>query len=121
MRGEPINMSALAAKHADQPALGNAQMNARGDILGKGGVVLKTQEQIEAEWAAEKARQQLTAGQSADIKAPLNVIVAGLPQPTKMVEADDADFDPNTAVIPTDTTPKPTTPPASRRKIVDAD
>jgi hypothetical protein len=46
-RGEKIDIAALAARHAATPALGNARMNARGDILGENGIVLKTQEQIE--------------------------------------------------------------------------
>ena len=52
MRGEVIDMNRLRAVNAETPALGNASLNARGDIIGKNGIILKTQEQIEGEWAA---------------------------------------------------------------------
>jgi len=52
MRGEIIDFSALSLQNQNQIALGNARMNAKGDILGEGGIVLKTQAQVEAEWAA---------------------------------------------------------------------
>ena len=88
-RGEPIDMNSIMAKHAQTTALGNANMNARGDILGTGGVVLKTQEQIDAEW--RRAREQQngnTIGISPDIRAPLPG-----QQPRKVL-ADDQDFEP---------------------------
>lgn len=74
-RGEAIDMSGLIAQNAEVRALGNARMNARGDILGHDGVVLKTQEQIEAEWAAEKAKQKLLSGRPSNIKAPVEQMV----------------------------------------------
>lgn len=70
MRGRPIDMLAIAAANADKQAIGNAKMNARGDILGPNGVVLRTQEQIEAEWRRNQQRQQEVAGISNNIKAP---------------------------------------------------
>ena len=71
MRGKQIDMSALAAANADKIAVGNAKMNARGDILGAKGVVLRTQEQIEQEWQRNQQRQNEVAGISNNIKAPL--------------------------------------------------
>lgn len=44
-RGQKIDMDLLRFQNSHQVALGNAQMNARGDILGKGGVIVKTREQ----------------------------------------------------------------------------
>lgn len=66
MRGQPIDFGALAQKNATQRALGNANVNVRGDILGAGGVILKTQEQLEAEWARRSAQ---TATVNASIKS----------------------------------------------------
>ena len=72
MRGLPIDMAALAAANADKRAVGNAKMNARGDVLGPNGVVLRTQEQVEQEWQQNQQRQQQVAGGvSNNIKAPL--------------------------------------------------
>lgn len=65
MRGDPVDFEALSLQNAKQVALGNARMNAKGDRLGEGGVVLKTQEQIEAEWAAARAKVK-----NANIKDP---------------------------------------------------
>lgn len=58
MRGELVDFSALAMQNADQIALGNARMNAKGDILDENGVVLKTQEQLNEEWELKKAKSQ---------------------------------------------------------------
>lgn len=46
MQGKPVDMAALAAKHETMPAVGNARMNARGDELGPGGIVVKKREDI---------------------------------------------------------------------------
>jgi hypothetical protein len=92
MRGRPIDMSALAAANAEQRAVGNAKMNARGDILGPNGIVLRTQEQVEQEWQRNQQRQQdLVGGVSANIKAPL------FPDRPGAV-AEDQNFDPSGAV-----------------------
>jgi len=93
-RGEPIDMGALIAQNANAPALGNAKMNARGDILGENGIVLKTQEQIEAEWAAERAKQKLLAGRPGNIKAPLETMVDPNAVPQQKNLTADKDFEP---------------------------
>lgn len=46
MQGRPVDMGALAAKNEMMPAVGNAKMNARGDELGPGGVVVRKREDI---------------------------------------------------------------------------
>ncbi len=46
MRGQNIDMSRLMAQNSNKIALGNAKMNARGDIIGKGGVVSVPREQV---------------------------------------------------------------------------
>lgn len=107
--GHPIDMSALASRHANTVALGNAKMNARGDILGNNGVVLRTQEQIEEEWRREQERRDASS-RAADM--PSQDIKAPLPQMAGKKLTDDQDFDPSA-------------PPSSgqqrRRKMVDTD
>jgi len=49
-KGRPIDWEALRRQNENSIALGNAKMNARGDILSKGGKVVKTREQIEEEY-----------------------------------------------------------------------
>ena len=110
MRGELIDMNRLRAVNADTPAIGNASLNARGDILGRGGVVLKTQEQIEAEWEANRLAREASV-RPADIKS--DGIIPAAPV-RKQLEADDQFFDVEPAVEPQ---PKPTT----RRKITESD
>ena len=46
MQGKPVDMEALAARNETMPAVGNARMNARGDELGPGGIVVKKREDI---------------------------------------------------------------------------
>lgn len=70
MRGERIDFNALIEQNATVPAIGNANMNARGDLLGKNGIVLKTQEQVEAEWAAAQAA--IDNSIAVDIKTVMN-------------------------------------------------
>lgn len=120
MRGEVVDFNRLRLRNAEAVALGNGGMNARGDIIGRGGIVIKTQEQVEAEWAARIAEQQ-EISKSVDIKNPDAVAAAGAPimSPNKqmqappglapkMVDASDAGFDP-------DPSPRP------RRKIIESD
>lgn len=100
--GEPIDMAALSIRHSTTVALGNAKMNARGDILGEKGVVLRTQEQIDAEWRRLKEQREASVGVSQNIKDPLpsHHVVGG-----KMV-TDDQDFDPEPTSVssaPTET------------------
>jgi hypothetical protein len=78
MRGEVVDFAALASKNESTVALGNARMNAKGDLLGDRGFVLKTQEQIEAEWAAARAKNSVVV--NADIKSE-NMFAKAAPPP----------------------------------------
>ena len=54
-RGQPVDMDASAKKFEKEIALGNARMNAKGDIVGKGGKIIKTREQQLAEYKEANA------------------------------------------------------------------
>ena len=41
MQGKPVDMESLVSKNETMPAVGNARMNARGDELGPGGIVIR--------------------------------------------------------------------------------
>ena len=56
VRGKEIDMEKLSLKHETTPAVGNAKMNARGDLLGPGGKVIKTREQIMQEYYKKNPR-----------------------------------------------------------------
>lgn len=57
MRGAPVDFGALQSRNPHTPTLGNTRTNVRGDRLGDNGVILKTQEEIEAEWHRKQALQ----------------------------------------------------------------
>jgi hypothetical protein len=114
IRGKLIDFARLRQANATKPALGNAQMNARGDIIGRKGIILKTQEQIEEEWARQKANQ--AASTPINIKKPIQIndIINNVPVlPTKNLDINDAAFEPVVEPIPTDVNTKRT------RKVVD--
>lgn len=46
MQGKSIDMESLMARNETMPAIGNVRMNARGDELGPGGVVVRKREDI---------------------------------------------------------------------------
>jgi hypothetical protein len=46
MRGKPIDMDGLRAQNDEKVAIGNARMNARGDVLGRGGKIEIRRDQI---------------------------------------------------------------------------
>ena len=46
MQGREIDMDALLEKNELMPAVGNVRVNARGDELGPGGVVVKKREEV---------------------------------------------------------------------------
>jgi hypothetical protein len=97
-RGEPIDIGALIAQNATTKALGNARMNARGDVLNENGIVLKTQEQVEAEWAADKAKQKLLSGRPSNIKAPIETMIDPSKAPQQKILTEDQDFEPEATV-----------------------
>lgn len=118
--GEQIDMAALSARHSSTVAIGNARMNARGDRLGENGTVLKTQEQIEAEWRRVREAREASTGAlpiTPDIKAPL-------PEATPQKQlADDQEFDPVAAVPAAEVAGELVSvqPQPRRRRIVDSD
>lgn len=46
MQGKEVDMEALASRNETMPAVGNVRMNARGDELGPGGVIVRKREDI---------------------------------------------------------------------------
>ena len=110
MRGEVIDMARMREINGDRQALGNAAVNARGDKLGPGGVVLKTQEQIEHEWAVARAKN---APKPVDIKSNTKIedaLARLAPKAKPGLNVDDAGFDPMPAAAPS----------VPRRKVTDS-
>lgn len=49
MRGKPVDIDLLRKRNELTPAVGNAKVNARGDVLGAGGQIVKKREELIAE------------------------------------------------------------------------
>jgi hypothetical protein len=56
MRGQRVDMAKLAATNSHKVAIGNANMNARGDKISPHGVVLATREQYMNDYNASNPR-----------------------------------------------------------------
>jgi hypothetical protein len=56
VRGKEIDMEKLSIKHETTPAVGNIKVNARGDELGPGGKIVRTREQILADYYKNNPR-----------------------------------------------------------------
>lgn len=50
MQGKTLDVSAIMAQNETTIALGNASMNARGDIIGPGGAIIRRKEQVAQEY-----------------------------------------------------------------------
>jgi hypothetical protein len=49
-QGKMIDMTKLSQQNELTPAVGNAKLNARGDILGPGGVIVQKREEVAAHY-----------------------------------------------------------------------
>lgn len=58
MQGKLVELDLLRARNEMVPAVGNAKLNARGDLIGRGGKVVKTREQIVAEYYNKDKNQE---------------------------------------------------------------
>jgi hypothetical protein len=56
MQGKQIDMEKLNLQNELLPAVGNMKVNARGDELGPGGKIIRTQEQVLADYYKENPR-----------------------------------------------------------------
>ena len=56
MRGRDIDMEKLNLKNEMQPAVGNMKVNARGDELGPGGQIVRTREEVLADYYKKNPR-----------------------------------------------------------------
>jgi hypothetical protein len=56
MRGKELDMEKLSLRNELTPAVGNIRVNARGDQLGEGGKIVKTKEEILAEYYKKNSR-----------------------------------------------------------------
>lgn len=50
MKGKVVDIEKLTKQNELMPAIGNMRVNARGDLLGPGGVIIKKREEIVSEY-----------------------------------------------------------------------
>lgn len=60
MQGREIDMEKLMRQNELMPAIGNMNVNARGDQLGPGGVIIKKREDVVAEYYENNPEAQPT-------------------------------------------------------------
>ena len=56
MRGKEVDMEKLNLRNEETPAVGNAKVNARGDELGPGGAIVRTREEVLADYYKQNPR-----------------------------------------------------------------
>lgn len=69
-RGTKIDMEMLKFQNQYSVAVGNASMNARGDIIGKGGTVVKKREELLAERERELQKPDISPEHQSHSVAP---------------------------------------------------
>ena len=69
-KGKPVDMGALLMMNQHAVALGNANLNARGDQLGQGGEIIQTAEQIAEEYYQQQAAQVITTDEAIAVSDP---------------------------------------------------
>ena len=69
-RGQKIDMEMLKFQHQHSVAIGNANMNARGDIIGRGGTVIKKREDLLAERERELQKPDISPEHQSHSQAP---------------------------------------------------
>lgn len=67
-RGKPIDMEMMRVQNGDKIALGNAHLNARGDMIGTGGVVIKTRAELMKEQERERALPDIDPSAFEDVR-----------------------------------------------------
>lgn len=56
MRGKEVDMEKMSLRFEKTPAVGNMKVNARGDEIGQGGKILRTREQVLADFYANNPK-----------------------------------------------------------------
>lgn len=101
-RGKHVDMELLRFKNQHQVAVGNLNMNARGDVLGRGGVIVKTREDLLKESEIELTKpdfnpESQTASYAPEMEKLSDALLStGKVSKSQMQDftADDNDFEP---------------------------
>jgi hypothetical protein len=66
MRGKEVDFEKLNLKNETLPAVGNMRVNARGDEIGVGGKIIRTREQVLADYYKNNPRDAGEVGVGGD-------------------------------------------------------
>ena len=93
MQGREVDMDALLAKNETMPSVGNVRMNARGDELGPGGVIVKKREDIVAEYYEDNpnSAQAEPVTRAVAVQTPPPVAKAPVVKPAKSSNSEGSD------------------------------
>ena len=85
-KGRTIDMGTFKARNGHVRAAGNSKMNARGDLLGPGGHVIKTKEQLAAEHANKVAseynnKNPKAVDRAVSLNTPVKEMLTGTSEP----------------------------------------
>ncbi len=69
-KGRPVDMAAMMMMNEHAVAMGNASMNARGDILGRSGRIMKTAEMIAHDEAIAAEQHAMLTNEDYAIEQP---------------------------------------------------
>jgi hypothetical protein len=84
MQGKEIDMDKLIQINETMPAIGNMRVNARGDELGPGGVIIRKREEVVAEYYETNPAAKVKRAAATVADAVPNTVAT---QETKPVEA----------------------------------
>jgi hypothetical protein len=87
-KGSTLDINALKEKNQHVVTVGNMKTNARGDLLGPGGKIVKTKEQLATE-KYDKKRTKTVKGTAA-LNAPVNEMLGGKKKPVKFADQQEA-------------------------------
>lgn len=84
-RGNEVDMVALAKKYEKNLALGNMNSNGRGDKIGKGGVILKSREEIlkDAKESLVTKVSSVSFTKNTDVSEEMEMDTIKVAEPTK--------------------------------------
>jgi len=116
MRGKIVDMDLLQKKNELTPAIGNARVNARGDVLGAGGKIVKTRDQVVREFYNNGTKEAIDETGGFKLSEKPVIAKEELPELTSSekelfeddgwIEDDQGNFVKSEAVVKTTTTKK---------------
>jgi hypothetical protein len=78
MQGKTVDMEKLMSQHELMPAIGNINVNARGDELGPGGKIIRKREDIVAEYYEDNPKAKKEKIEPVQTKQSDSIVSTGV-------------------------------------------